>query len=337
MIYCTKCGAPLPDTAQFCAKCGTPTGASGGGGGSALASNAARPASSAPPLAAAGVQELKCPSCGAPIKPVFGEMVITCDYCGGSVTLGGAGWKEINKHTMLPLKVPDAAAALKVVRDSFDTGFFHRHDFEESKITEQKLTFVPFWVLPTSASTTYQYQAVATSVGATVGTMAAAELLGSALGGRRGGGYTVIPIMAGPVVNPTRSETISGQYEYPVVAVKSMSAYQPKDYQFSLTERTLFDKKGIPEGTPVLNGDLGEDAAQHAARAYVQQLQSETAHKKHHMVSNIQTEVDISDGELLHVPVWYFMLERKGTKSMMLVDAHAGRIIRTALGPTQAT
>jgi hypothetical protein len=131
------------------------------------------------------------------------------------------------------------------------------------------------------------------------------------------------------VVNPTRSETISGQFEYPVVAVKSMSAYQPKDYQFSLTDRTFFDKKNIPAGTQILNGDLGEDAARHAAQAFVQQLQSEAAHKKHSMVSQLKTQVDISEGELLHVPIWYFQLDRKGQKTTFLIDAHAGRVIRT--------
>ncbi len=330
MIFCTKCGASLPDDARFCAKCGTaiaPAGAAGAGPASAAPSAAAP--SSGSTIAAAGVQELKCPTCGAPIKPVFGEMVITCEYCGGSVTLGGAGWKEINRHTMLPLKVTDQNAALGPVHQYIEQGFFHRHDFEESKIAEARVTYVPFWVLPVSASTTYQYQAVAASVGATVGTIAAAELLGSALGGRRGGGLAVVPVLAGPVVNPTRSETISGQYEYPVVAVKSMSSYQPKDYQFPLTERTLFDRKTIPPSTPVLNGDLGEDAARYAARAYVEQLQSEAAHKKHSMVSNLQTKVEIADGELLHVPIWYFSLERKGTKTIILVDGSAGRVIRT--------
>ena len=200
MIYCTKCGTSLPDDAKFCAKCGTAT--AGGATGPSAAPAAG------PTIAAAGVQEMKCPTCGAPIKPVFGEMVITCDYCGGSVSLGGAGWKEIQKHTMLPLVVQDQAAALATVRASVDQGLFHRHDFEESKIDEAKLSFVPFWVLPASASTTYQYQAAAAAIGGTVGTMAAAELLGGALGGRRGG-TTIIPIMAGPVVNPTRSETIS--------------------------------------------------------------------------------------------------------------------------------
>jgi len=324
MAFCMKCGAQVPDDAQFCMKCGTPVHATGG----ARPPPPPPPPPSASPIAAAGVQELKCPACGAPIKPTFGEMVITCDYCGGSVTLGGQGWKEISKHTMLPLAVPDRDAALRIVRGYLDQGFLHRKFLEESKIVEEHLSYVPFWVMPASASTTYQYQAVATSVGATAGTIAAGALLGSALGGRRGG-FTVVPIMAGPVVNPNRSETISGQYEYPVVAVKAMSAYQPKDYQFSLQDRTFFDKKSIPANAPILNGDLGEDAARFAAEAFVKQLQSEAAHQKHHMVSNLNCQVQVSEGELLHTPVWYFRFDHKGENVTVLIDGHAGRVIRT--------
>jgi len=324
-MFCMKCGTQLPDDAQFCSKCGARLGP-----GAARAAPAAAPAAAAPaaaPIAAAGVQELKCPACGAPIKPTFGEMVITCDYCGGSVTLGGQGWKEISKHTMLTLVVPDRDAALKIVRGYLDQGFLHRHFLEESKIAEERLSYVPFWVMPSSASTTYQYQAVATSVGATAGTVAAGALLGSMLGGNRG--VTVVPIMAGPVVNPTRSETLSGQYEYPVVAVKAMTGYQPKDYQFSLTDRTFFDKKSIPANTPILNGDLGEDAARFAAEAFVKQLQSEVAHQKHHMVSNFRCDVQVSEGELLHAPIWYFRFDHKGQNVTVLIDGHAGRVIRT--------
>ncbi|MGA9839363.1 MAG: zinc ribbon domain-containing protein [Thermoplasmata archaeon] len=320
-VYCMKCGTQLPEGAQFCFKCGTATPGSGG----AAPAPASAPAKT---LGAAGIQELKCPACGAPIKPTFGEMVITCDYCGGSVTLGGDGWKEISKHSMLALKVVDRAAAIKAVHEFIDQGFFSRHAFEESKVVEEHLSYVPFWVMPASASTTYQYQAVATSVGATVGTIAAGALLGSVLSGNRGG-VAVVPIFGGSVVNPNRSETISGQYEYPVVAVKAMTAYQPKDYQFALADRTFFDKKNIPDGTQILNGDLGEDAARHSAQAYVQQLQSEAAHKKHSMVSQLRTQVDISEGELLHVPIWYFQLDRKNEKTTVLIDGHAGRVIRT--------
>lgn len=324
-MYCIKCGAQLPDDARFCFSCGTPTPQSGGAaaGGSA-APSAAAPAS-APPIAPPGVQELKCPSCGAPIHPVFGETVVTCEYCGSSVTLGGSGWKEISKHSMLPLKVPDAQAALAVVHQYVDTGYFHRKDFEESKITSQKLTMVPYWVLPVTASTNYQYQDAAVGIGSTVATMAGSALLANALGGGRGN--TIIPIMGGPVVNPTRQDTITGTYEFPVIAVKAMADYQPKDYQFALGERTFFDRKQVPDGTPVLNGDLSEDAARNSARALVTQIQSDAAHHKHHLVSNFKTQVDVSDGELMHAPVWEFVLQHKNETRRILVDGHAARVM----------
>jgi Double zinc ribbon len=327
MIYCMKCGNQLPDDARFCAKCGTAVG--GGGAASGPAAPPAAAPSAGPTIAPSGAQELKCPACGAPIKPDFGEMVISCEYCGGTVTLGGAGWKQLSKHTMLSLSVADRDAALKAVHDWVDTGFLHRHAFEESKVTEERLTFVPFWVFPTTATTTYQYQDAAVSIGSTVGTMAAGALLGEALGGRRGN-VAVVPILGGSVVNATRSDTISGQYEFPVVAVKSMTEYQPKDYTFALVDRTVFDKKSVPAGAPVLNGDLGEDAGQNTAKAYVQQLASEAAHKKHSMVSNLKCDVQVSEGELVHVPIWYFALEHKGGRTVVLVDGHSGRVIRAA-------
>jgi hypothetical protein len=276
-----------------------------------------------------GAKEIKCPACGAPIQPVFGEMVVSCEYCGASVTLGGAGWKEINKHSMLAVKLAQPADALRVVHDLLDQGLFHHHAFEESTVTEQKLTFVPFWVIPSSANTTFQYQDVAVGVGGTVATVAAGEMLGAALNRGRGGGFMPFPVVMGPPVNPTRSDTISGMYEYPVVAVKGMSAYQPKDYQFALPDRSFFDKKQVPPSAQVLNGDLGEDAAQHAAKSYVAQLQAEAAHKKHHMVSKLETSVEVSEGELLHVPIWSVTLDRKGQRVLVLVDAHAARVIQT--------
>lgn len=317
-MFCPKCGTSLPDNARFCYACGN----------SLQAPPPPPPPTpaAAPSLAPAGAQELKCPSCGAPIHPAFGEMIVSCDYCGGSVTLGGAGWKEISKHTMLVPKLTTPDAAMKLVREFVDQGFLHRKTFEESKLVEQKLAFVPFWVMPVSASTNFVYQDVATSVGATVGTMVAGEVLGSALTRGRG---TFIPIMTGPVVNSNRQDSISGQYEFPVVAVKGMNQYQPKEYQFSLPDRTFFDKKQVPDGAPVLNGDLGENAAQYAARAFVTQLQSDAAHKKHHMVSQLKTEVQVSEGELLHVPIWSIQLEHKGQRLLILVDAHAGRVMPT--------
>jgi hypothetical protein len=319
-MNCPFCSTVLPDGAKFCYACG----------------KAIPSASSSPPAAAAapsGPVELKCKACGAPLHPVFGEMVVTCDYCGASISLAGGSWKDISKHSMLPPTVTDPGQALGVIRAYLDQGMFHHHAYEESKVEEQKLNFVPFWVVPVSATTTFQYQDLAVGVGGTVASVAAGAVLGSALsgvlGGGRRGGFTVVPMVMGGGVNSTRAGTVSNQYEYPVVAVKGMSSYQPKDYQFGLTERTLFDKKVVPEGAPILNGDIGEDAAKFSAKSYVMQLQAETAHKKHSMVSQLHCDVDISDGELLHVPIWYILLDRKGQRSAVLIDAHAGRVMQT--------
>src|ERR1700758_1168908 len=97
-MYCRKCGAQLPDDAAFCTKCGTGTNSTG--------QTAAAQSSQAPVLAPSTATSLKCPSCGASIAPKFGEMIITCEYCGSSITLGGSGWANIEKQTMLPLKIP---------------------------------------------------------------------------------------------------------------------------------------------------------------------------------------------------------------------------------------
>ena len=329
-MNCPNCGTALPADARFCYACGASI-----GGGPAASAGPPPPPPPAPPKAAAapsGATSFKCPSCGGPLAPVFGEMVITCDYCGSCVALGSGGWKEINKHTVLPPKITTAQQALDAVHAYLDTGFFHRKAFEESTLVEQRLSFVPFWVVPVSATTNYVYTDVAVAAGSTIATVAAAELLGSALGGRRGGGFVPVPVMMGSPVNSSRQDTIVGQYEFPVVAVKAMSAYQPKDYKFALADRTFFDKKVIPDGVSVLNGDLGEDSAQHAAKSFVTQLQTEAAHKKHTMVSKLQCNVDAGEGELLHVPIYYYLMDRKGAKTTILIDGHAGQVIQT-VGP----
>lgn len=324
-MFCVKCGQQLPDDAKFCFKCGTPT--PGAAGAAAGATSAATASPTRAPAAPGGVQEFKCPSCGAPLKPTFGDAVITCDYCGSSVTLGGNGWNEISKHSMLLPKLVDGDAALAVVRSFMDAGFFNRKKFEESKVVDRKLSMIPYWILPVSASTNYQYTDVAVGIGSTVATMAMSAALGSAISRGSGGGGLFVPIVAGPPVNPTRQDTITGEYEYPVLAVRALANYQPKEYTFALTERTFFDRKGVPSGAPILNGDLTEEAAKNAAKSYVTQLQSEQAHKRHRMVSHFQSDVQVSEGELLHAPIWQVTLEHKGQTTVLLVDAHSGRVM----------
>jgi DNA-directed RNA polymerase subunit RPC12/RpoP len=339
-MFCMKCGAQLPDDAVFCMKCGASQ-TQGAAPSRASYSNASDGSTGHDILAPSGVASLKCPNCGAPISPKFGEMVITCEYCGSGVTLGGQGWRSIQKQTMLPLKLADEQAVMQKIHEVMDKGFFHRHLQESSTLEEVTLSVIPYWVIPASARTSIVATDMAVEVGSLATTAALIGVMGASMGGggRRGGGGFAGPLLAGAVLGSTmgggnrggqvKTYQMDENYNFPVVAIKALSDYQPKNYQFRLEDRTLFDMTKVPKGVKVLNGDIGEDVASYQAKTLVDQLQSDKAHAKYHMIQKMQTDIDVGEGELLHVPIWFARYEHKGGKIVLIFDGNSGEPIST--------
>lgn len=328
-MFCGKCGAQLPEDSVFCNKCGSAT-------STVRSSSAATPASSKQEiLAPSDAKVLKCPSCGAPISPLFGEMVITCGYCGSSVNLGTEGWKSIRKHTMLPVKVTDRREVERTIHDEMNRGLLRVRVRERSKLEEINLTYVPYWIISVSAMTSV----IASDTAAQVGTVAAtAALFGAMAGGagsRRGGG-----VVQGALLGSMMSGGLSGggmkksyqmseNHNYPVVALKALTEYQPHDFEFNLKERVLFDASKVPSDIKILNGDISEDDAKHMAKTLVDQLQSRKAHEKYHMIQQMNTEIEVGQAELLHVPVWAARYDFKGKKIVLVVDGNSGALIHS--------
>jgi DNA-directed RNA polymerase subunit RPC12/RpoP len=152
-LYCVKCGTQLPDDSEFWSKCGTSLSRAG-------VANPSQPGSSpigtVQVVAPSGATSLKCPSCGAPIGPKFGEMIITCEYCGSSITLGNSGWANIEKQTMLPLKIPSTEEITARVGSMMDRGLLNRHLQESSTLEEMTLSLVPYWLVAVSARTSHR-------------------------------------------------------------------------------------------------------------------------------------------------------------------------------------
>ena len=348
-MYCHNCGAQLPDDAAFCVKCGTSTGL-----------NAAKPSSSTstgPVLAPSGVPSLKCPSCGAPIAPKFGEMVITCEYCGTGVTLGSQGWTNIQKQTMLALKVATVDQVNSIIVPMMDKGLLHRHLHEDSKQEEMSLTFVPYWIVSVSARTSI----VASDETATIGTDGHNRRVNGRNIRRHGGRFrrrrrktrwrngrktrfsrriNGKPIFRSPWTQTDKNhglgmgmgyggggnrktEQLDMNYNFPVIALKALTDYQPREYQFNLEGRQLFDISKLPKDVKILNGDISEDVAKSQAKTLVDQLQSQKAHEKYHMIQSIHTDSDVGDVELLHVPVWFAKFDHKGNKIVLVIDANS--------------
>ena len=335
-MYCTKCGTQNPDDAAFCFKCGKAIGT--------VAQTAVSTQAPAQIVAPAGVTQLKCPTCGGPIAPKFGEMVITCEYCGGTVTLGNQGWKNIQKHTMLPLKFPTQDEVMSKVHQLMDHGLLRRHLQESSKLEEFSLTVIPYWIVPVAARTSIVATDTAVQVGSLATTAALLGVIGVGMaGGGRGtpgiGGGMLEGMMLGSVMGggmggmggggARQAFQFNDSYNFPVVALKALTEYQPRDYRFALDERILFDASKFPKAIKILNGDVGEDMAKYQAKTLVDQLQSQKAHAKYHMIQQLQTEMDVGEGEIMHVPVWFAKYDHKGSKIILVTDGNSGNTINS--------
>lgn len=331
-MYCIKCGSQLPDDASYCFKCGMRQ--------QAPAKTESQPAAQPQVQSADGVKEIKCPSCGAPIAPKFGEMVITCEYCGSSVTLENAGWKNIARHSMLPITIPERDDITSKLKKMMDKGLLHRHLQETSNLEELNLSMIPYWIVPVAARTNL----IATDIAAEVGNIATTAALFGVMGGAMGGGFgggrrdgMGMGMMDGMLMgsmlggggmmgsaNTKKAYTLDENYEVPVIALKALTLYQPHDYEFALDGRVDFDPKKIPKAVKILNGDINEDTAKSQAKIIAERLQSEKAHSKYHMIQQMQTEEDVSSGELLHVPIWFARYDHKGKKIILIIDANSG-------------
>jgi len=354
-LYCPNCGTQLPDETKFCTKCGKST--------TVNASNPAKTASSGPVVAPSGATSLKCPSCGAPIAPKFGEMVITCQYCGSGVTLSDQGWTNIQKQTMLTLKVATVEQATAIIKPLVNNGILHRHRLEDSKQEELSLTYVPYWIVSVSARTSITVANQAAQLAQTATAAALAGVIFGGMGGgfgggggRRGGrggrrafegqlamdnpfagilGLKRLRIMAfgmgmGRGGGNKKAEQMDENYNFPVIALKALTDYQPHDYQFNLEGRELFDIGKLPKEFKILNGDISEEGAKTQAKTLVDQLQSQKAHAKYQSIQSINTDLDVGDVELLHVPVWFARFDNKGKKMVLVIDANSGKVINSS-------
>lgn len=360
-MNCPNCGAQLPDDASFCYKCGSRINATGTGNSAGQAAGPSAGSTSPPKsiIAPSGVTSIKCPNCGAPIAPKFGEMIITCQYCGSAVTLGTEGWSSIQKQTMLPVKVATVDELDAIITPLMDKGLLHRHLQENSTQEEMSLSYVPYWIVSVSARTSVVATNETQQIAQTATTAALMGVILGGMGGGFGGGggmrrggrraffdariandlftgrFALRPIMmfgmgmGGGRGGNQKAEQMDANYNFPVIALKALTAYQPRDYQFDLGQRTLFDITKISKEIHVLNGDISEDVAKSQAKTLVDQLQSEKAHAKYHMIQRIDTQSDVGDVELLHAPIWFAKYDHKGNKIVLVVDANSGRLINS--------
>ena len=95
------------------------------------------------------------------------------------------GWTNIQKQTMLRLKVATVDQVNSIITPLMDRGLLHRHLHEDSTQEEMSLTYVPYWIVSISARTSI----IATDETAQLAQAATTAVLMGVIFGGMGGGF----------------------------------------------------------------------------------------------------------------------------------------------------
>ncbi len=270
-------------------------------------------------------QNLKCSSCGAPLKPSSGLAVIVCEYCGAATTMGAGGAAQvIQKHFMLASTISQEQA-LNAGGQWLNKGILRRKVAETSDVGNTVLKFVPYWVVPTTIVADY------------TGTRGSgvAQMRGESKGAKVLGG-ALFALQAAAAANQNRNvqpqiqrvrDRIQVTKNIPIVAVRGYNKYQPEGgYEFNEAAKINFDKRQSG-GSDVMDGDVSEAEAKQAAGGQAQKIAEREAKKRVDTLESIQVYPTMTDGELLHVPVFFVEYTHKGKAMFIAIDGNAGHVM----------
>ena len=336
LLFCNKCGRQLPDGSVFCNFCGAQQGVIPQAAGTPQAPGMPppgaqmgqpyNPAAPVQPIAAPAMpQNLKCNSCGAPLKPSSGLALVVCAYCGAATTMGAGGAAQvIQKHLMLASTIGQEQA-LNAGGQWLNKGILRRKVAERSDLGNTVLKFVPYWVVPTTIVADYQG-----TKGTGIAQMRSESTAGKVLGG------ALFAFTAAATANQQRNvqpqvvrvrDRIQVSKNIPVVAVRGYVKYQPEGgYEFNEAAKVNFDKRQSG-GAEVMDGDVTEAEAKQLAGGQAQKIAEREAKKRVDMLESIQVYPTMTDGELLHVPVFFVEYQFKGKPMFIAIDGNAGHVM----------
>ena len=108
------------------------------------------------------------------------------------------------------------------------------------------------------------------------------------------------------------------------VDVEKLADMAKKEYKVpALVHPCLCNAEGIAR----VRNEMAEGVDEF--KSMVDQLQSQKAHKQYHMIQQMNTQLDVADGELLHAPIWFARYDHKGSKIVLVMDANSGAVVNS--------
>jgi hypothetical protein len=243
------------------------------------------------------VQEIRCSNCGAPISFKPGEIIATCRYCGFTCVIE-TGKAFTLEHSMILNKYnPDQAEEL--IRNWMRSGFLKPGDLaKSSRIVERNLVYLPFWVVPATATSKYK---------------------------------GIFERVAPPVVKKGRIEK---RYDWLVLARKG-AEFPTREYDVPLEGKIPYDFRKIEGFAKTLNSEMTKDEAVRLARQQIEGHHEFLAKQKVDKIIEIKSGISIGDAVYLHAPVWFVAYEYKGERYNILLDGTTGTVIKGDIPATK--
>lgn len=304
-------------------------------------------------------ETIACESCGAPLKIGYGATVITCEYCGSSMTVSGEVAKLISKHSMLFNKIPPENA-VEVAKRWMDSGIFRVGLSKEAEITDVTLKYVPVWTIPVfvtgsySASSSGGYATDARQMrdswkekakkgflkglgklaikGAAIAAMAAGAGKAIISGGKDSKGVNIM--IGGAVLHDMSTGGQSGQTSeeisqqcYELMLARRASDIDLNQYQIPLEVKEVFVISKIPVDAEILSGDMVEDEAKAKADELArEQVKKEILHQ-YDRIHTLNLDTTLGEGELVNIPIWFVSYEHRGVNRIAGVDGITGNVV----------
>ncbi|HYY91214.1 MAG TPA: zinc ribbon domain-containing protein [Candidatus Dormibacteraeota bacterium] len=243
------------------------------------------------------VSEIECPNCGAPLKLSPGEIVATCRYCGYTSVVGANTPFQL-EHSLI-LNEFDANRITQNLQDWMRSGFMKPGDLaKKSKITLLELRYLPFWLVPMTATSTYE---------------------------------GVLERISPPT---TRKGTIQNDYDWLVLGRKA-AEFPTREYKVPSEGKIPFDFTKIEPQAIFLNSELDSSEAILHAKDEVQENQRFLLKQEVDQVTKFDTTFNLEKPTYLHAPLWFAKYEYKGRSYNAIMDGSSGSMIRGDIPQTE--
>ena len=236
------------------------------------------------------VSEIKCPNCGAQLNLSPGELVATCRYCGYTSVVGANVPFQL-KHSLIVNNLNNARIT-QDLQDWMRSGFVKPGDLaKKSKLTMLELRYLPFWLVPLTATSTYEG-------------------------------------LLERISPPTpRKGTIQKEYDWLVLGRKA-AEFPTRDYRVPAEGKIPFDFTKIEEQAKFLNSELDSDEAVLRAKNEVEENQRFLLKQEVDQVTQFDTSFTVEKPTYLHAPLWFVQYEYKGKSYSAIIDGCTGSMIR---------